>query len=138
MNRERINQLASGPAWGLLGITVQDVAENEAVLVLPLRPDVLQVYGNLHGGFLATLLDAAMSAAVHGRLDDSQWAATTHMDVSFLRPARGSVVSARGRIVKWGSRLVHCEAKAYDDGGLLVSQASAQFYLGFSTNGQGG
>lgn len=130
MNRERINQLARGPAWILLGMTVRDVFEDEVMLTLPLRSELLQVYGNLHGGFLSTLLDAAMSAAVHGRLADSQWAATTHMDVSFLRPAQGTMISAHGRIVKLGSRLVHCQAEACDDAGRLVAQASAQFYVG--------
>lgn len=132
MNPTRVAQLAEGPIWKLLGLRIRDVSDGEAFVELPVRSDLLQIYGHVHGGLLATLLDAAMSTAVHSQLNESvTWAATTHIDVAYLRPANGVMVSARGHVVKLGAKVAYCQADAWNDEGDIVAQGSAQFYIGY-------
>lgn len=79
-----------------LDITVVEAQVGRAVLVLPMaerlgtrRPEVM------HGGALATLIDAAAAAAVltTKTADDTDWAgmATTDLNVSYLAAATADV-----------------------------------------------
>lgn len=85
--------------------------------------------GLVQGGFLAALADTAMTASTinwatgQGR---RVVASTTDIRVTFLRPAVASGdLTATGRVLSGGRRVVFCEAEITDGAGRLVAKASS-------------
>lgn len=79
--------------------------------------------GIVHGGFAATLLDSAMSCAVHTILSEDHNHVTTDMHVSFVRaitPATGRV-TARGDVASRGRRLATARGTLVDASGKLLA-----------------
>ena len=81
----------------------------------------------LHGGYFATLLDAAMGAAVHTTLSAEQDFTTVELKVNFMKPARPpfSRIHANGSIRKAGRRIVFVEGHIYSDSDELLASGSA-------------
>jgi acyl-CoA thioesterase len=78
--------------------------------------------GEVHGGVVATLLDAAMAVACRSSCGEGAAATTVSMTVNYLRPAQGRLY-ARGRTVRSGSTLASMEASVADESGAVVAQA---------------
>ena len=67
--------------------------------------------GTVHGGVIATLIDAVMGRAVRAGLDDDQSAATVSMTVTYLKPGTiGDQLRASAEVRRRGSSLVMVEA----------------------------
>ena len=83
--------------------------------------------GLVHGGFAATLLDSAMSCAVHTTLAADETYVTTDLHISFVRgitPATGRV-TARGEVVSRGRRLATARGELVDGSGKLLATGIA-------------
>ena len=81
--------------------------------------------GNVQGGVLASFADAALGAAVAAYLPEDQYPALAEMKISIFRPApAGTRLTATGRIVKPGKRVMFSEAEIKDADGKLIARAS--------------
>src|SRR5688572_22865076 len=92
------SELGSGepPLVKLLGIRLLEQSEGRAVLGGQVTEQVCNMIGTAHGGFLATLLDAAMFCAVNaGRSAGAGLFATVDLGVTFVRPLRREVGEVR-------------------------------------------
>ncbi|GAB3542246.1 hypothetical protein GCM10027343_13910 [Noviherbaspirillum agri] len=80
----------------------------------------------VHGGYLATLLDAAMSASVHSLLEAGQRFTTVEMKVNFMKPALPfSSLRATGTVTKAGRRIAFAEGRVYSAKDELVASGCA-------------
>jgi uncharacterized protein (TIGR00369 family) len=79
----------------------------------------------IQGGFLAGMLDEAMSTACVMVSGLTAAAPTLEMKVSFLRPARAGKMRAVGRVVRWGRTIAFTEGELYDAEDRLVAKATA-------------
>ncbi|KQO05987.1 PaaI family thioesterase [Sphingomonas sp. Leaf242] len=87
--------------------------------------------GSVHGGYTATLLDSACSAAVHSSLPAGQGAMTLELKVSYhraLTEASGPV-RAEGKIVSLGRRAGFSEARLLDAQGRLCASATSTMMI---------
>ena len=74
--------LPTSPLVGHLGIALEELGADRAVLVMPFRPELVTIGDTVHGGAIAALADtAAMAAALAGRV-----LATTGVDGSRRPP----------------------------------------------------
>jgi uncharacterized protein (TIGR00369 family) len=89
------------------------------------RQDFANPTGAIQGGFLAAMLDEAMSTAAIIASNVTMNAPTLEMKVSFLRPLFVGKASAEARILKWGRSTCFIEAELFDPDGKLVAKASA-------------
>ena len=81
--------------------------------------------GNVQGGVLASFADAALGAAVAAHLPEDHYPALAEMKISIFRPApAGTRLTATGRIVKPGRRVMFSEAEIKDSDGKLIARAS--------------
>jgi uncharacterized protein (TIGR00369 family) len=73
-----------------------------------------------HGGILAALVDLAADWALFSRT--GRGVPTLDMRIDYHRAAMPGDLTARGRVVKWGSRFSVAEGQVMDqDGALLAS-----------------
>ena len=126
-NRKKL--LAGGPVWEYLGIDLIKMAEGKSEVHLPTKKEFTQLHGNVHGGIIATLIDATMAAAMNSLLDEDEFTVTTEMKINYLSPANGPLMIGRGNVIKRGRTLSLCQAEMTDEQGKLLAHATATFYV---------
>ena len=119
--------------WRHLGIEVEAAGEGWVRLRVPMRDELRNAPGApVHGGVLATLVDAAIggalgtySAAASGGVDQ----ATLDLNVTFIAAARGDLLLAEGRILRRGRTIAFGETRVTDTNGTLVALGRATYML---------
>ncbi len=86
----------------------------------------LNPLGTVHGGWISTLIDTALSCAVHTCLEPGEFYTTTSLTVNMVRPLKpgSGEVTCEGRIVHRGSRLATSEGELKDANGKLIAHGS--------------
>lgn len=116
---ERINY------WQTLGITIERIAVGRLRLALPMRP-ALGTYRRdhvMHGGAIASLIDAAGSVARTLQTpDEPPWTAvaTTDLNVSYLDAATTDLV-ADARVLRAGRTVAFVEVEVRNTEDTLVA-----------------
>ncbi|MEY2759471.1 MAG: hypothetical protein RIR33_3249 [Pseudomonadota bacterium] len=89
------------------------------------RQEFANPTGAIQGGFIAAMLDEAMSTAAIIASNVTMNAPTLEMKISFLRPLFVGKASAEAKILKWGKSTCFIEAELFHPDGKLVAKASA-------------
>jgi len=115
--------------FSFLGIEVQTIESNRAVLQLPFKPELIQGGGVVAGGILATLLDETMAHAVLGGNQPGQFTSTIDMTINYLRPAKMDFdLICEAHVVKRGGRIAFAEGVVLS-GEQEAARATASFML---------
>lgn len=116
-----------------LGIEVAERGQGSARIVAPLRPDMLNIGGTVHGGVICTLVDIAVGVACHS-LDSGtrRSQATTELGITFLRAGTTGPLSCTARIRRRGRSLATGEAEVTDGSGRLLAVGRATYLVGGS------
>ncbi len=92
---------------------------------LPIQDLFINSAGVIHGGVIASLADVAMSNLVPANEHGIQQAVTVDLNVSFLRPATGTYLTAIACLEKQGRTLIHTACSIYNDRQELVAKSKA-------------
>jgi len=87
-----------------LQIKVTRKHKDGVTIQLPLREELLNTQGVLHGGVAASIADEAAWHAMISHYGD-RVATTTELKVNYLRPISGKTVTARAYMLKAGATL---------------------------------
>lgn len=107
----------------LLGIRGESAEPGRAVLVLPVRGDLVGDPRRpaLHGGVLSSLIDTAGGVAAWSALGGGESVSTVDLRVDFLEPARLSgPLRAEARLVRKGNRVCHVRVAVTQDDTLVA------------------
>lgn len=114
---------ATRPYYRLLGFRTEvDETAGLSKLVLESRSELENSRGEIHGGVIASLLDAAMGVAVRSMLGPGDGATTVSLTVNYVAPGR-STLTACGRVVRQGRSLASAEGTVTDASGQIVAHA---------------
>ncbi len=80
---------------------------------LPVRPELTQQHGYVHGGALASIADSAAGYAAFSLMDANSAPLTVEYKLNILRPGEGERVIARGHVVKPGRTLTVVRADVF-------------------------
>ncbi len=118
---EFLNQHLDGWA-AAMGLRYVRAGRDEVVAELTVGPQHLQVYGIVHGGVHAGLVEtlASIGAALDG-LQRGQTAVGLENHTSFLRAVRGGILRGTARPLTRGRRSQVWEANVHDAEGHLVA-----------------
>jgi uncharacterized protein (TIGR00369 family) len=89
---------------GYLGIRTVDVGPGRLVAGLPVRPELLNPFGSLHGGAVAALVDHVLGLVLYPVIQPGAWAATTEFKLNLLAPVREGELTAEAVIVSMTKR----------------------------------
>ncbi|MGC1210393.1 MAG: PaaI family thioesterase [Micromonospora sp.] len=101
--------LAAQPFSGLLGARLATFSPGLAVLEVPVRRELTQQNGFLHGGVLAYAADNAITFAGGSVLGPR--VLTGGITITYLRPAAGELLEARATVVDAGRRQAVCRCE---------------------------
>jgi acyl-CoA thioesterase len=82
-----------------------------------------------HGGFIFTLLDAAIGRAIMHELPPDKGCPTVEMKINYFRPCITGVLRARGEVVRMGRNLCYAEGEIHNEEGKLVARSTGTFFL---------
>jgi len=102
--------IGAQPFMMALGVKLSRTEPGEIELLLQIRPDHLQHSGAVHGGVVGAIADNAAGAAAASVLPAGQGIVTAEYRISFLAPAVGQVLLARGSVLKPGRSLIHTKS----------------------------
>lgn len=111
-----------------LGLRVTRVYRDGIAMECLIEPHKLNLFGTLHGGVTATLVDAAAGVAIIAFLGGTP-ATTVELKVNYLRPAAHGKVHARSRIVKIGKTLAFATVDVKDSHGRLIAAGAATYMV---------
>ncbi|OPY10184.1 MAG: putative esterase [Syntrophaceae bacterium PtaU1.Bin231] len=121
-----ITRLANGsPYFRHLGMVIAGLGMGEAVVELQSHDHHLQVYGNVHGGVIASLADTAIFWSCFAELDETVGITTVDLKVNYLAPVADGKLSARGRRIRLGRTLGLGEAEILNGEGKLVAHGTS-------------
>ena len=120
-------EAAAPPIGSHIGLEFVTVAEGDVVLTALPDESHYNPIGSVHGGFFATILDAACGCAVHSTLPAGVGYTTLEIKVSFLRPITADTgpVTAHGWIKRAGRSAAFAEADIRDSQGRVLATASS-------------
>ena len=96
----------------LLGMTVQEVRVDYCRMLMLYKPELDQPQGLVHGGAIASLLDAVVVPAVGAAYGREVRFSTVDMHVQYMSAAKQEDLIAEGWVTKRGRSVVFCESEA--------------------------
>ena len=99
-----------------LGVELLAGAEGNVELKIPIRDDLKQHYGSVHGGVIGSAADTALTFVGGSVLGSA--VVTSGFTINFLRPARGDFLIARATVVHGGrtQAVCRCDVFVSEDG----------------------
>ena len=115
------------PCSDTLGMRLAEV-EQDAQRVrmdFDVSPSFANPTGAIQGGFIAAMMDEAMSTCVIIASNVTKTAPTLEMKTSYLRRLMPGPAQVEARILKMGRSAAFMEAECFDSDGKLVAKATA-------------
>lgn len=113
------------PYFRHLGMVIAELGMGEALVELQSRDHHLQVYGNVHGGVIASLADTAIFWSCFAELDETVGITTVDLKVNYLAPVAEGKLSARGKRIRLGRTLGLGETEIFNGEGKLVAHSTS-------------
>ncbi len=98
--------LESQPFSRFVGAHIGAATERSAELVLPIRPELTQQHGFVHGGVISYLADNTLTFA--GGIALGGDGVTAEYKINYLRPATGRRLIARAEVLQVGKTQAVC------------------------------
>jgi uncharacterized protein (TIGR00369 family) len=106
-------------------VVEMNAEEKSAVMNFTIPLDFCHSGNVIQGGFVAAMLDAAMSHAVFTNIDNVISLPTLELKINYLAASLAGPFSAKGVIVKAGKSIVFLEGKLFNERGELTATASS-------------
>ena len=113
------------PYFSLLCMEIKDLQWGTSLLEIQLEEKHLQPFGFVHGGAIASVMDAATFWAVFPQIEKGLGLTTVEIKVNFLAPAQKGRLVAKGRCIRLGKTLALGDAEIRNNEGGLVAQGTA-------------
>lgn len=121
--RARVDhQIAHDPTVDWLGIEFIEVDEEHIRVRMPVRDEMRNGFGIVHGGFPYLLADTAFAFSGTALGEPM---VTHHANTTYTAPARGAFLEAEARIHHRYGRYVICNVDVFDEDGTPVVHTSA-------------
>jgi uncharacterized protein (TIGR00369 family) len=113
------------PYFSLLSMEIKDLKWGSCILEVKLEGKHLQPFGFVHGGAIASVMDAAAFWAVFPQVKKGMGLTTVEVKVNYLAPVQQGKLVAQGRCIKMGKTIALGEAMINNDKGGLVAHGTA-------------
>lgn len=112
-----------------LGLRIARTHRDGVTIEIPVRDELRNIAGMLHGGVTATIVDAAVGIAIHHHFGGKRQSTTVEMKLNYFRPIVDGKVIARSRLLRIGQHLVVGNVEVKDVSGNLAGFAIVTYML---------
>lgn len=107
-----------------LGIELVGVREGACETRMNIKPEHAQQHGYVHAGVVTTLADHTAGGAARVAVAPGCDVLTIEFKINFLRPAKGTELRARGKVLRAGRNIAVAESEVFD-GETLVAKCTS-------------
>ena len=104
---------AAQPFMGHIGASMPVIEPGYCEIHMPVRDELKQQHGYVHGGAMASIADSAAGYAAFSLFDANAAPLTVEYKLNILRPGEGERMVAKARVVKPGRTLTVVQADVY-------------------------
>jgi uncharacterized protein (TIGR00369 family) len=115
----------NSPYFRHLGMMITDLGVGEALVEIEAREAHRQMYGQVHGGVIASLVDTAIFWCFFWELDEAAGITTVDLKVNYLAPVADGKLLARGKRIRLGRTLGFGETEVFNGEGKLVAHGTS-------------
>jgi uncharacterized protein (TIGR00369 family) len=121
---EMVRELAnSSPFYRHVQMQVTGFTQQGCIMNMIVEHQHTNLYGNTHGGAIASLADSTCGVSLAVALERNEYAMTQHLDVSYLKPSTKGILRAEGRLLSRGKNSAVLEADIFNESGEKVAHA---------------
>ena len=113
--RELIEVVNASPFLDHMSMRLSELTLDNAVLELKTDRCHLQAFGNVHGGVLATMIDAASFWAAFMKIPEESGLVNIDLKLNYLKPVNDGVLTAEGCAIHSGKLISYVEATVYNE-----------------------
>lgn len=113
----------------LLGIQVTKRHDDGVTIECPVRPELMNGMGVVHGGVTATVADAAMGIGLTHVLGKGRSITTVEMKINYMHPVTAGKLVARSYVLRVGKTLSIGRVDLFDGEGTPVGVALLTYML---------
>jgi len=121
--------LNNSPFYRYLGMEVLEMGEGRARLRLTVKDEHKNLYGILHGGVIAALLDSAGTIAVGSLMNIGEVAVTVDQRINYISNVSKGVLYGLGKALHKGRFTGVAQAEARDEEDNLVAVGMATIFF---------
>lgn len=125
----RIADLEKGNYWGHMNMTTETEMDGKIQVVLKITDNLKQIYGNIHGGVIAGLMDSCIAVAVNQQLSPDEGASTMEIKLNYLRSINNGILRGQGKVIQKGRKIIVGQGEIKDDEGNLIAFGTASFMI---------
>ncbi len=119
----------NSPFYRHMGMELVEANEGRSRVRLPLKDEFKNLYGTIHGGAIATILDSSCSIAAGTLMEPGEVAVTLNQRINYIAQPQGSILYAEGRAIHKGRYTGVGQAEVRDDQGNLVAVGTATIFI---------
>jgi len=117
------------PYFSLISMKIKELEWGTSVLEVELEEKHLQPFGYVHGGAIASVIDAATFWAVFPQVKDGMGLTTVEVKANFLAPVKDGKLVVKGRCIKIGRTLALGEAYVNSAEGNLIAHGTTTMMI---------
>jgi acyl-CoA thioesterase len=129
--KQRLSKANLHPFHKLLNIEIVTLGDGHAVVHSMPESKFENVMGRMHGGYIASILDAVMGSAVATKVPGGLSFGTVDLNAKYVRKievATGKLI-ATANVIHAGRSLFTVEARVADEAGKLYAHGSGTFMV---------
>jgi len=118
MSHEMLERWSGFPSWGQgtnfnlhMGFEVEEMRAGYARLRMPIRPEIMQPAGIMHGGAIAGLIDTAVVPAIGSSGVEPTRMVTISMNINYMGAISDEDAICEGWVTRQGRSIVFCSAE---------------------------
>lgn len=119
--RQLLDFLNASPFYRYMQMEALDAEDGRSSFRLTVKDDFKNLYGILHGGVIATILDSTCSIAVASLLEPGEFSYTLDQRVNYIGNVRSGVLHGQGKTIHKGRKTAVSEGEIRDDDGNLIA-----------------
>ena len=113
------------PYFSLLSMEIKELRWGSCLVEVKLGEKHLQPFGKVHGGAIASVVDAAAFWAVFPQVEKGLGLTTIEMKLNYLAPAQKGKLIARGRCLRMGKTIALGEVQVRNAEEVLIAHGTA-------------
>jgi uncharacterized protein (TIGR00369 family) len=113
--------LNKSPMYRHMQMQVVDAGDGRSKLVMRAGEELHSLYGMLHGGAAATILDSACGIAIGSLLDEGEMCVTVDLRINYISNMKEGTLIGEGRVIHRGRQTGVAQAEIRDDKDNLIA-----------------
>jgi acyl-CoA thioesterase len=123
------NLINSSPFYRHMDMKVVEAGEGVSRLEMQVKEEMKNLYGIIHGGAVATILDSSCGIAIGSLLKPGEIVVTVDMRVNFISNVRSGTLIGEGRVLHRGKKTGVASAEIRDGTGTLIAVGMSTHFI---------